>query len=44
MRRTSSLEEEEEEEMPLERKKGLSLHELLAGRSKGSAFKDALGS
>ena len=42
MRRTSSL--EEEEETPLERKKGSSLHELLTGRSKGSAFKEASGS
>ena len=33
---------EEEEEMPLERKKGL--RELLAGKAKGSAPKDALGS
>ncbi|KAL0015096.1 hypothetical protein SO802_002165 [Lithocarpus litseifolius] len=30
--------------MPLERKKGSSLHELLAGRSKGPASKDASGS
>ena len=44
MRRTSGLEEEKEEEMPLERKKGSSLHELLMGRSKGSAFKDASSS
>nr|POE81197.1 hypothetical protein CFP56_30387 [Quercus suber] len=30
--------------MPLERKNGSSLHELLAGRSRGSASKDAWGS
>lgn len=42
---TSSLEEEEEEKkMPLERKKGRGLRELLAGKSKGSASKDASGS
>ena len=39
---SSSKEEEEEEEMPLEREKGLC--ELLAGRTKGSAPKKALGS
>ena len=38
----SSKEEEEEEEIPLERKKGL--YKLLAGRTKGSAPKKALGS
>ena len=38
----NSLEKEEEEEMPLERKKGL--RELLAGKTKGSAPKDASGS
>lgn len=37
---TSSL---EEEEMLLERKKGSSLCELLAGRSKGLASKDVVG-
>ena len=39
---SSKEEEEEEEEMPPERKKGL--NELLAGRTKGSAPKKALGS
>ena len=38
----SDSEEEEEEEMPLERKRGLC--ELLAGKAKGSAPKDASGS
>ena len=38
----NNLEEEEEEEMPLERKRGF--RELLAGKAKGSAPKDALGS
>ena len=38
----SNSEEEEKEIMPLERKKGL--HELLVGRAKGSAPKDALWS
>ena len=40
---TRSL-EEEEEEMPLERKKGSSFRELLAGRSKRSTSKDTSGS
>lgn len=44
MRITSSLEDEEKEDMPLERKKGASLHPLLTGRSKGSGLKDASGS
>lgn len=44
VRITSSLEEEEEEEMPLERKKGPGFRALLAGRSKGSGPKDASGS
>ena len=35
---------EEEEEIPLERKKGSSLRKLLLGRSKGSTSKDASGS
>ena len=39
---SDSEEEEKEEEMPLERKNGL--RELLAGRAKGSAPKDASGS
>lgn len=41
---TRSLEEKEEEDMPLERKKGASLRALLAERSKGSRPKDASGS
>lgn len=36
------MEEEKEEEMPLERKRGL--YELLMGRAKGLAPKDASGS
>ena len=39
---SDSKEEEDEEEMPLERKKGL--RELLANRAKGSVPKDASGS
>ena len=42
VRVANNLDEEEEEEMPLERKKGL--RELLVGRAKGSMPKDTLGS
>lgn len=40
----SGSKEEEEEEMPLERKKGSGLRALLVGRSKGSVPKDVSGS